>query len=226
MSHNRVLFQSPQFGGLSLGLQYVSRVGELFAIEKVAICIQEKEDEVTQISMQDVKAGERYLMVEENELHEENEKKVSDEPPEVFFMRMRYREQQLLAARRKMVAQSYRHLHAELFDPNQFSDSVICLFCLFFSHCFFFCQKMFDERFLKEKVEMTTLSPLGAVAFPFLKPEFCRLLDEELLHFEESGMPMSQPNSMHTVGLILAEMGLTPLVTVLRKRVTAMCNEL
>jgi hypothetical protein len=105
---------------------------------------------------------------------------------------------------------------------------------------------VFDERFSSDaKACMREISPLGAFAFPFLKPEFCRLLDEELEHFEvpflffflfsfcgltgplkASGMPMSQPNSMHSVGLILAEIGLTPLVTMLRRRISSLCDEL
>ncbi len=121
-------------------------------------------------------------------------------------MRMQYQQQQLLQARKALVERDYKRKHpVELFEKLREED-------------------IFDENFSKQT--MKKLSPWGAFAFPFLKPSFCKLLDEELEHFEASGMPMSQPNNMHSVGLILSEIGLTPLVTMMRKRVTALCDEL
>ncbi len=81
----RVVFQSPQFGGLSIGLNYVDQVGQLFGIDKPAVCVQEKDDEVTEIPLSDVVAGRRYLVVHESELHEGDEKKYSDEPYQVLI---------------------------------------------------------------------------------------------------------------------------------------------
>jgi len=113
---SRVQFHSPQFGGLSLGMDFVSSVGELFAVENPAICIEEGDDQVTQISLSEVQPGRRYLVVDESELHEGQDKLFSDEKPEIFIMRMRYREQQLLANRRAMVARLYKPRH--VFDVN------------------------------------------------------------------------------------------------------------
>jgi hypothetical protein len=90
----------------------------------------------------------------------------------------------------------------------------------------------FDPRFLEaEKTDslaqlLQPLSPHGAFAFPFFSLSLCALLDKELAHFDASGLPLSQPNSMHRGGLIAAEAGLTPLVTALRRRLAPLCAKL
>ena len=45
-------------------------------------------------------------------------------------------------------------------------------------------------------------------SFPLLSPQACRMLVEEVEHFQLSGLPARRPNSMNNYGLILNEIGL------------------
>lgn len=65
-----------------------------------------------------------------------------------------------------------------------------------------------------------SVSP-GLRSFPMLRPEFCAKLLEELMHYDQSGLPQSQPNSMNQYGLILDEIGLSRLIQYLRRNVLA-----
>lgn len=71
---SRVLFVSPELGGLSLGVQFVTRenLAALMALERPVVCLQGAEDEVEQVPLEEVEAGRRYLLVEESDLHEED----------------------------------------------------------------------------------------------------------------------------------------------------------
>ena len=50
-------------------------------------------------------------------------------------------------------------------------------------------------------------APARAYSFPVFSVEFCKLLVEELEHFEKSPMPKERPNSMNNFGLLLSEVG-------------------
>ncbi|KAL6049368.1 putative 2oxoglutarate and iron-dependent oxygenase domain containing protein 2 [Balamuthia mandrillaris] len=52
----------------------------------------------------------------------------------------------------------------------------------------------------------------GVFSFPCLKPEFCRLLLEELDHLERSGVEMRRPNSMNRYGVIMEAVGFSALI--------------
>ena len=66
------------------------------------------------------------------------------------------------------------------------------------------------RRFLDATEPLGTIreSPRGVFTFPALTPTLCRLLREELDHFERSGMPRARPNTMNDDGVLLHELGL------------------
>ena len=66
------------------------------------------------------------------------------------------------------------------------------------------------RRFLDAAEPLGTIreSPRGVFTFPALTPTLCRLLREELDHFERSGMPRARPNTMNDDGVLLHELGL------------------
>lgn len=47
----------------------------------------------------------------------------------------------------------------------------------------------------------------GLWTFSMFTLEFCKLLEEELAHFEASGLPKARPNSMNRHGILLPELG-------------------
>jgi len=61
----------------------------------------------------------------------------------------------------------------------------------------------------------------GIYSFDLFNNKFCNLLIEEIENFERSGLPVSRPNSMNNYGVILDEIGFTPFLNELRKRVVA-----
>ena len=50
-------------------------------------------------------------------------------------------------------------------------------------------------------------SPDRTFSLPVFTQDFCKLLVEELEHFEESPMPKERPNTMNNYGLLLSEVG-------------------
>lgn len=50
----------------------------------------------------------------------------------------------------------------------------------------------------------------GVYTLPIFSRAFCTLLCEELAHFQASGLPCGQPNSMNRFGALLDELGFTP----------------
>lgn len=50
--------------------------------------------------------------------------------------------------------------------------------------------------------------PHGVFSFPAMTRHFCRLMREELDHFERSGMPRVPPNTMNKNGVLLYELGM------------------
>lgn len=55
--------------------------------------------------------------------------------------------------------------------------------------------------------------------FPMFSDLFCKMLREEFQHFEASGLPSSRPNSMNNYGLIINDIGMSPLVDALLAKV-------
>ena len=50
-------------------------------------------------------------------------------------------------------------------------------------------------------------TPARSYSFPVFTSEYCKLLVEELQHFEASPMPKERPNTMNNFGLLLGEIG-------------------
>ncbi len=78
----------------------------------------------------------------------------------------------------------------------------------------------FADQFLDEKLvhaianrEKQLLASLfepvvpGVYRFQLFTPEFCDLLQQELKHHEESGIPQRRPNGMNRFGAILSDLG-------------------
>lgn len=58
----------------------------------------------------------------------------------------------------------------------------------------------------------------GIFSFPLMSKKFCQMLMDEVEHYVASGLPVSRPNSMNNYGLILNDIGLSPLFTQLQRK--------
>lgn len=65
------------------------------------------------------------------------------------------------------------------------------------------------KAFVKKKCpDILRQRPAGVFSFPVFSLNFCKKLREECQHFEQSGMPISRPNTMNDNGLLLFELGM------------------
>jgi hypothetical protein len=87
----RVLLESPQFGKLSLGLQYCTReiIGALFALKEPALIVHEEgdeADEVTILEFDELVANKTFMVVGEEELRDDDEVVVQESKCHFFFL--------------------------------------------------------------------------------------------------------------------------------------------
>eukprot|EP00966_Prymnesium_polylepis_P156841 3623927-Prymnesium_polylepis.2 len=74
---------------------------------------------------------------------------------------------------------------------------------------------------VNESAVRSLLQPTGVPGvwrLPIFTPLFCRLLIDELRHYEESGIPLRRPNGMNRFGAILDQLGLEDSMTYLSRR--------
>lgn len=122
-------------------------------------------------------------------------------------------------ARLDFVREHYHPLHPELFSCGQhsvfpkewLSDEMI---------------KIVESDFDRETVllivsrESESLSEIANVfSVPFFNHDFCARLIEEGENVEASGMPISRPNSMNHYGIVLDQVGMEPLLSILRETI-------
>jgi hypothetical protein len=84
----------------------------------------------------------------------------------------------------------------------------------------------FLEAFRKNNAEaytdiITEVLPGEAFSCKMFSEKFCKLLIEEVEHFQASGLPARRPNSMNNYGIILNEIGWRPMVDSLQDHVMA-----
>jgi ankyrin repeat protein len=105
---------------------------------------------------------------------------------------------------REDIISKYQRLHEDLFAPQ-------------------FDKKFVMDSYLKA-LESGTLSNIvkqecpGVYSFEILTPEFCQKLVEEMVHYEQSGLPVRRPNSMNNYGLVLNSMGLEDMCSDIMKQ--------
>jgi hypothetical protein len=59
----------------------------------------------------------------------------------------------------------------------------------------------------------------GVFTFPLLSPAFCAKFSEEIDSYYASGLPVRRPNSMNNYGVIVTEIGMSPMVDALQREV-------
>lgn len=75
------------------------------------------------------------------------------------------------------------------------------------------CQELRNEKPEAEKelrAFVQEKGPSGIYRFPLFEESFCKLLHEEVEHFNQSTMPKARPNSMNHYGILLEELGFYP----------------
>ncbi|XP_045152773.1 2-oxoglutarate and iron-dependent oxygenase domain-containing protein 2 isoform X2 [Echinops telfairi] len=118
------------------------------------------------------------------------------------------------AARKALIASSYRPARPDVYAPLQ--DAVLAP--EFRATAEYSASPNADLGGLLQKLE--TLSEEKRIyRLPVFTAAFCGALLEELGHFEQSDLPKGRPNTMNNHGVLLHELGLDePLVTPLRER--------
>nr|XP_019589459.1 PREDICTED: 2-oxoglutarate and iron-dependent oxygenase domain-containing protein 2 isoform X1 [Rhinolophus sinicus] len=118
------------------------------------------------------------------------------------------------AARKALIANSYRPARLEIYNPLQ----DVALAPEFLAAAKYSTLPGADLEGLLQRLE-TVSEEQRIYRLPVFTPPFCQALLEELEHFEQSDMPKGRPNTMNNYGVLLHELGLDePLVTPLRER--------
>lgn len=151
-----------------------------------------------------LEAGGEYLVLSTEELKDADDASSDSMTREQYVqwvMRMRDRERRVVEGRRQLLRDRYVPLHPQLAQLPE--------------------HEVFEAAFVaaakagtREAVEAhcRRVADTGVYAFDMLKPSFCSLLLEELLHFLNSGLPCTPPNSMNKYGVILDELGFSPML--------------
>ncbi|CAK9093365.1 2-oxoglutarate and iron-dependent oxygenase domain-containing protein ICU11 (Protein INCURVATA 11) [Durusdinium trenchii] len=71
------------------------------------------------------------------------------------------------------------------------------------------------EQLQIRRLPNVRLETEGIVSFDCFTQEFCKMLLEEVLNYQASGLPSRPPNSMSNYGLVLNEIGLKPVFSAL-----------
>ncbi|CAK9003434.1 unnamed protein product [Durusdinium trenchii] len=71
------------------------------------------------------------------------------------------------------------------------------------------------EQLQIRRLPNVRLETEGIVSFDCFTQEFCKMLLEEVLNYQASGLPSRPPNSMNNYGLVLNEIGLKPVFSAL-----------
>jgi len=102
------------------------------------------------------------------------------------------------------IMSSYTPLHANIFVLNyQYIDSAL-------AEALSIGTDEALKSILKEEIP-------GVYSFKMFVPEFCKLLLEEVDHYEKSGLPLSRPNSMNNYGIIFDDIGFEPMMDIIVK---------
>ncbi|KAM5312867.1 2-oxoglutarate and iron-dependent oxygenase domain-containing protein 2 isoform 1-T1 [Glossophaga mutica] len=118
------------------------------------------------------------------------------------------------AARRALIASSYRPARPEIYSPLQ--DGALAP--EFLAAAEYSALPGANLEGLLRQLE-TVSEEKRIYRLPVFTAPFCQALLEELEHFEQSDLPKGRPNTMNNYGVLLHELGLDgPLVTPLRER--------
>jgi len=131
-----------------------------------------------------------YIVVSENDVEDEQ-----DIPKKFDYERMAA----MNRARTEIIKEHYIPLHPHLYE---FKEE-------FFVESFLEAVKKYKET--KEKDDLlkilTKETETGIYSFQIFTLEFCRQLIEETEQFENSGLPVTRPNTMNNYGAVLDDFG-------------------
>lgn len=106
----------------------------------------------------------------------------------------------------------YRPLHRELFGTRFRRDWLAEPFASAYEERSAAARRVAIKSLLRTEVEGRVWS------FEMVKPEFCSMFLDELLHYEASGNPIARPNSMNNYGVIVNQIGMKDLIDDLQLR--------
>jgi len=141
--------------------------------------------------------GDTFYAASESELLREDDDFQGPSQEDPAALTVKFRNMKL--ARMQMISELYQPLHHSLYSLSE---------------------DMFCEDFLAAlrgapdalEAHLTKISDTGLYTFPMFRPQFCKMFIEEIKHFQGSGLPVTRPNSMNRYGLVLDEIGFSPML--------------
>jgi hypothetical protein len=178
----------------------------LFQTSKGAILLDQEAEEVLPLEnglYPDLDPNITYTVVDEEHLEKFTE---DEQQPLMTREEVQHRLEQMVVARRQLISRLYKPKHPHLYN---FSEDIFVPT---------FLDAIKEDSIVAFQKLLKQLTPTRLYTFEMLSPKFCRELIEEVEHFENSGMPVSRPNSMNNYGCILDDFGFTPLITLIREK--------
>jgi len=183
------------YGTISLSSQYASQsiLQRLFCIKDLVLIDMQGSEQFPddQGYYPSCIPNKTYVVVSERDVEDEEEQKES-----------KFDRQRMLSmhqARKEIIQEHYQPLHPHLYQMKE----------EFFAETFVKAFRRYQET--KEKDGLMEIlkkeTETGIYSFEIFNLEFCRQLIEETENFENSGLPVTRPNSMNNYGAILDDFG-------------------
>ena len=216
-----VVLDSMDVGSLRLDARRFARkpiLASLFGIASPAVGVRDSGDDSDSITLLDedasgaypeMVAGGHYLVLAPDQMRDDSE----PEPPMTreryveWMIKQRTRVADVQRERRALIERHYTRVHPSLWQLDR---------------------TLLDARFVALAARADTLTrddvlafvraegSVGVYSFPLFAPALCRMMLDEVEHFSRSGLPSSRPNSMNNYGVILDDLGLSPMLAELR----------
>lgn len=202
INSERILLNNKQTGSIRIANQFINRknISYLFQVDDPIIIDVDNdyEDIILDDTPPKLNNNHNYYILSEKY----SEKQEIDEIKE--------RSQKAEIARKNFIKKHYKPIHPHIYVYDEsFLDSNLL--------------KFLKQKITKQKVEkfLIELSELGLYQFKMFNEKFCREFIEEIENFENSGLPVNRPNSMNNYGIVLDDMGFTPLINEIRTKIVS-----
>jgi len=221
MAEDMLQFVAIGAGGFRLARRHVGKdllfsLGGLGEGQEMVVVDQEGEEvELDEETIGRLKVGARYMIAAEEDLDDASffqraPHELGEEERSAQMQVVRGKMIKMESARRTAIQRLHRPIHSDLYS---FSTSFLCpmLREAVENGC--------GKKDILEAIHATVESEVGVYSMPVFTDDFCQRLCEELEHLEGCGLPLVRPNSMNNYGLVLDELGFTPLLNGFREKV-------
>eukprot|EP01111_Echinosteliopsis_oligospora_P009881 TRINITY_DN2981_c0_g1_i1.p1 TRINITY_DN2981_c0_g1~~TRINITY_DN2981_c0_g1_i1.p1 ORF type:complete len:385 (-),score=104.98 TRINITY_DN2981_c0_g1_i1:12-1166(-) len=219
MTEPRLYFTSLGYGALRMSAKHITkeRLERLFQVT-VAVVVDKDGDEVVpdgEGKYRGLSEDNKYMVISEEEIERMSSNDDAPPTPAPFNPdRMRAMNVQRLV----MIQELYVPLHPHLFTLTE------DMFLPSFINAINGFQSTKNKHVLLEILKLET--PTGIYSFEIFTPTFCRQLLEEVENFENSGLPVTRPNSMNNYGMVLDDIGFGPFFSKLTEYIRIMATYL